>query len=292
MKTQGLTQTLNSQATWPLHSVAQTQAIEHEAQAALPVHTLMQRAGLATAQLALAIAPHAQKIWIACGPGNNGGDGLEASMHLQAWGKHPIVTWLGKDGHMPADAKQSWLRAKDAGVTFAEQPPVQFDLAIDTLLGIGAQRAPEGLMAQWLDAMQRSNVPVLCVDVPTGLLADTGEWLDTSPQHHVTAQRHTLSLLTLKPGLFTANGRDAAGHIWFNDLGVTAQKRQPPGCNTASQFTRHAHTAATKAALAMWLSLAVRRACLAQPCWRHWLPYTGELAACLLDSWMKTPNMR
>ena len=224
MKTQGLTQTLSSQATWPLHSVAQTQALEHEAQAALPAHTLMQRAGLAAAQLALAIAPHAQKIWIACGPGNNGGDGLEAAMHLHAWGKHPIVTWLGKDGHMPADAKQSWLRAKDAGVTFAEQPPVQFDLAIDALLGMGAQRAPEGLMAQWLGAMQRSDVPVLCVDVPTGLLADTGEWLDTSPHHHVKAQRHTLSLLTLKPGLFTANGRDAAGHIWFNDLGVAPQK--------------------------------------------------------------------
>jgi hydroxyethylthiazole kinase-like uncharacterized protein yjeF len=101
---------------------------------------------------------------------------------------------------------------------------VQFDLAIDALLGMGAQRAPEGLMAQWLGAMQRSDVPVLCVDVPTGLLADTGEWLDTSPHHHVKAQRHTLSLLTLKPGLFTANGRDAAGHIWFNDLGVAPQK--------------------------------------------------------------------
>ena len=62
----------------------------------LPPHTLMQRAGLAVARLAMALAPHAKTIWIACGPGNNGGDGIEAAMHLRQWGKHPVVTWLGR----------------------------------------------------------------------------------------------------------------------------------------------------------------------------------------------------
>ena len=222
MKTAALTQTLSSQATWPLHGVAQTQIIELEAQAALPTHTLMQRAGLATAQLALAIAPHAQKIWIACGPGNNGGDGLEAAIHLHAWGKHPIVTWLGEEDHAPADAQQAWRRAKHAGVTFAEHAPEHFDLAIDALLGIGAQRAPEGVMAQWLHVMQSNCAPLLCLDIPTGLVADTGEWLGQPLSHSTRGQpqRHTLSLLTLKPGLFTADGQDAAGQVWFNHLGV------------------------------------------------------------------------
>jgi hydroxyethylthiazole kinase-like uncharacterized protein yjeF len=225
MNTLGLTQHLSSQARWPLHSIAQTQALELRAQAELPTNTLMQRAGLATAQLAVAIAPHARTIWIACGPGNNGGDGLEAAAHLQTWGKHPIVTWLGNETKAPADACQAWHRAKAAGVTFAEKPPHQFDLAIDAVLGIGAQRAPEGLMAQWLSAIHASKGPVLCVDIATGLLADTGEWLSTTTQPHrapahTSAERHTLSLLTLKPGLFTADGRDAAGQVWFNDLGV------------------------------------------------------------------------
>lgn len=178
----------------------------------------MARAGLATAQLAMAIAPHAQTIWVACGPGNNGGDGLEAAMHLQTWGKHPVVTWLGQNGQVPQDAQQAWLRAKAAGVAFQNQAPAQFDLAIDALLGIGAKSAPEGLMAQWLQVMHTSNTPVLCVDAPTGLLADTGEWLASA--HPSQRNRHTLSLLTLKPGLFTADGRDAAGRVWFNDLGV------------------------------------------------------------------------
>ncbi len=219
MNTQSLTQHINSQATWPLYNIAQTRGIEeHQAQAKLPANTLMQRAGLATAQLALAIAPHAQKIWIACGPGNNGGDGLEAAIHLQAWGKQPIVTWLGKNGECPTDTQQAWQRAKAAGVRFDEHIPHQFELAIDALLGIGLQRAPKGVMAQWLDALQNTTTPVLCIDIPTGLNADTGEWLAPSAATHTNHARHTLSLLTLKPGLFTAEGREATGQVWFNDL--------------------------------------------------------------------------
>ena len=214
----GLTHTLSSRATWPLHRVDQTQAIEREARKALPSFTLMQRAGLATAQLALAIAPHAHKIWIACGPGNNGGDGLQAAAQLKAWGKQPMVTWLGKETKMPSDAKQAWQNAKAAGVEFATQPPAQFDLAVDALLGIGADRAPNGMMTAWLNVMRNSHATLLCVDTPTGLLADTGQWL--GPRQGTHAKRHTLSLLTLKPGLFTADGRDAAGQVWFNDLGV------------------------------------------------------------------------
>lgn len=220
MNTRGLTQHICSQFQWPLHTVAQTRSIEHQALATLPNHTLMLRAGLATAQLALAIAPHAQKIWIACGPGNNGGDGLEAAIHLRAWGKHPIVTRIVPCNHSPNDAHHAWQRAKDAGVTFAEQPPEQFDLAIDALLGIGTQRTPEGLMAQWLQRLQDTTQPVLYVDLPTGLHADTGAWSGPTGPQTTNDQRHTLSLLTLKPGLFTAQGRDAAGHIWFNDLGI------------------------------------------------------------------------
>ena len=244
MKALGLTQHISSQTQWPLYNVAQTRAIELQAQATLPAYTLMQRAGLATAQLALAIAPHAQKIWIACGPGNNGGDGLEAAVHLQAWGKQPIVTWLGKEDQGPADALQAWQRASAAGVTFTKDIPAQFELAIDALLGIGAQRAPEGFMAQWLAELQATTAPVLCVDTPTGLSADTGEWLSTTASHQTNTQRHTLSLLTLKPGLFTADGRDAAGQVWFNDLNVNTSK-QPTAWlqqNTTTKNTRPHNT--------------------------------------------------
>jgi hydroxyethylthiazole kinase-like uncharacterized protein yjeF len=210
-----------------LHSVAATRRLEHAAQATLPPHALMQRAGLAVAQLALAIAPHARQIWMACGPGNNGGDGLEAAMHLQRWGKHPVVTWLGHPDKTPEDAALSYQRAMDAGVTFAETPPDDWDLCIDALLGIGAQvRAPEGRMADWIQRMNAGDAPVLAVDLPTGLHADTG--VVTQPCVNAS---HTLSLLTLKPGLFTCHGRDATGAVWLDDL-ATGEHGEPiePAC--------------------------------------------------------------
>ena len=77
---------------WPLHGVAKTRAIETQALSTHPTPGLMQRAGQSVAQLAMAWAPHAQRIWIACGPGNNGGDGLHAALHLQALGKDVWLT--------------------------------------------------------------------------------------------------------------------------------------------------------------------------------------------------------
>lgn len=223
-----------------LHNTAATRRIERTAAASLPAHTLMQRAGLAVAQLAQALAPHARTVWIACGPGNNGGDGLEAAMHLQRSGRRVVVTWLGTPDKAPPDAHQSWLRAQAAGVEWRDAPPntlTSADLCIDALLGIGitapvasaAPRAPDERLQACLAHLRSSPAPVLAVDLPSGLDADSGQF-DTGlapgaahPGHHPTSPRHTLSLLTLKPGLFTAAGRDAAGSIWLEDLGV------PPG---------------------------------------------------------------
>ncbi|WP_312793625.1 NAD(P)H-hydrate epimerase, partial [Diaphorobacter nitroreducens] len=70
----------------PLFDTAATRRLEASAAAALAPHTLMQRAGQATARLALALAPHARTFWFACGGGNNGGDGLEAALLLHRGG--------------------------------------------------------------------------------------------------------------------------------------------------------------------------------------------------------------
>ncbi|MBS0507806.1 MAG: bifunctional ADP-dependent NAD(P)H-hydrate dehydratase/NAD(P)H-hydrate epimerase, partial [Proteobacteria bacterium] len=219
-----------------LHDTAATRRIEAAAAAALPEHTLMQRAGRATARLALALAPHARCIWIACGGGNNGGDGLEAAMLLHRAGHPVVVTWLGTPATLPADARQSWQRAMDAGVHFAGAPPQlgAQDLCVDALLGIGLSaqaraHAPDPSLLQWLAQMQASAAPTLCVDLPSGLIADSGQY---APGFEALAgpargARHTLSLLTLKPGLFTAHGRDAAGQVWLDELGVNTLDHAP-----------------------------------------------------------------
>ncbi|MBL0420363.1 NAD(P)H-hydrate dehydratase [Ramlibacter sp. AW1] len=198
---------------WPLHDVASLRRIEAEAAASLSPHTLMQRAGLASARLALALAPHARNAWIACGPGNNGGDGFEAAFHLKTWGLEPVVTWLGTADRLPTDARASLQRAQSVGVAIQPDPPARYGIAIDALFGIGSRKPLEGTAARWRERLSTGGVPVLAIDVPSGLDADTGRGL-------AVRATHTLTLLALKPGLFTAGGRDAAGEVWFDDLGV------------------------------------------------------------------------
>ena len=250
---------ISHELSYPLFDIAATRQIEARAQADLPEHTLMQRAGLATARLTLALAPHAQHIWIACGPGNNGGDGFETALQLSRLGKTVRLTWteLGKDTgdsarQQPPDARLSRLRVLSAGLLISPEPPAIFDFAIDALLGIGgalsADRPGTWLMTQWLNRMHNSGAPVLCIDLPTGLNADTGA---SSYQALTLPQalngfdaprpgaRHTLSLLTLKPGLFTADGRDAAGQVWLDDLSVATPADLQPcamlqGANSAN----------------------------------------------------------
>jgi hydroxyethylthiazole kinase-like uncharacterized protein yjeF len=200
---------------YALHSVAATRVREELAAANLPPHTLMRRAGLAIARLAQALHPHARTIWVACGPGNNGGDGIEAAIHLLYRGYHPVVTWMGQTGGVSVNTQASLERALQAGVAFSASPPDRADLYIDAMLGIGGTRAPEGLMAEWVRLMNQGPSLILAVDIPTGLNADTGEAAPNCVQAH-----HTVSLLTLKPGLFTANGRDSTGQVWLDDLGT------------------------------------------------------------------------
>lgn len=204
-----------------LHDAASTRALEHALVARLPPHTLMGRAGLAVAQLATALYPHAQRVWVACGPGNNGGDGLIAAIHLQEWararGAELIVTHDADPRHLPADAAWARAQAQNAGLQIAEASPVGADLVIDALLGLGGRTQAAGPLAKRIADVLAYPAPVLSIDLPSGLNPDTGQPGPTTPP---PASRHTLALLTLKPGLFTAHGRDAGGDIWFDGLGI------------------------------------------------------------------------
>ncbi|HWH81844.1 MAG TPA: NAD(P)H-hydrate epimerase, partial [Burkholderiaceae bacterium] len=209
----------------PLHDAAQTRAIERAASAALPAHTLMRRAGNSVARLARALAPNARSFWIAAGPGNNGGDGLEAALQLRAAGYDVEVSLLANAEALPADAADAFARAQAAGVTLstAPSPGATHGFAIDALLGVGAARAPAGAIAAAIDALNAFDARVLAIDLPSGLHADTGRPLGAA----CVCAANTLALLTLKPGLFTAAGRDQAGRVWFDDLGVEPSSAEP-----------------------------------------------------------------
>ena len=213
---------LSSGHRWPVHDVAASRRIEADALAAHAAHALMDKAGVAAARLALALAPHARKVWVACGPGNNGGDGLVAAAVLQRAGWQVQASWFGDEARLSSEAARALLSARQCGVPISTALPSQDydgtdDLVIDALLGLGASRAPQGLIEQAVLRINNFAGPRLAVDLPTGLNADTGQ---RSAGLTVRAT-HTLALLTLKPGLFTADGRDHSGEIWLDTLGVT-----------------------------------------------------------------------
>jgi hydroxyethylthiazole kinase-like uncharacterized protein yjeF len=236
---------------WPVHDTAVSREVEAALAAALPPHTLMQRAGLAVARLAMAVQPHAGRVWAAAGPGNNGGDALEAAFHLHRAGRPVSVSLLGDTSRLPADAQASLRRAREAGVSISTTaaPPHRLastDLALDGLLGLGLSRPPAGEVAAAIGALGSGEAPVLAIDLPSGLNADRGQPLDAACCVHA---RWTLCLLTLKPGLFTGSGRDHAGDVWFDGLGagVEAGPRATARLFTASLAAhlrpprRHAH---------------------------------------------------
>jgi len=178
---------LPTTAALPLFDVAASRRIEARALVHSP--DLMERAGLAVAKLALALRRGEGAVWVVCGPGNNGGDGHVAARRLAAAG---VPVHVGHDA------------------------PERPSLVIDALLGLGLNRAPSTAMLATIDAMQSCGAAILAVDLPSGLLADTGQPAGSQAMR----ADHTLTLLTLKPGLFTGEGRAHAGRIWFDDLGI------------------------------------------------------------------------
>ena len=205
----------------------------------------MQRAGEATARLAMAIAPFASRVHVVCGPGNNGGDGFVAARLLAQWGRNVAVSCVGAGvgagvgNRRPADAAWALAQAQVAGVALhdftASQASFQTELTLDALLGSGMSRALRADMAAAIAHINASTSTVLAVDVPSGLQADTGHVLGSAVRAH-----HTLSLLTLKPGLFTGRGRDHAGQVWFDDLGVPTSATHAVARIGASQTHRQA----------------------------------------------------
>ncbi len=217
---QRLLPTHSAQPVWLRAGIRQ---IETRLQAASST-PLMDLAGLATARLALAVAPHARQVLVLAGPGNNGGDGLEAALQLHRAGMRVQVQLLGDPSSLPPDARRALARARQAGVPLQTGWPATWpdigvhDLCIDALLGTGATRPPEGPVLEAIHWLNAGPAQVLAIDLPTGLDADSGQPLGT-PRDVVQAH-HTLSLIGAKPGLFMGVGRDVCGTLWLDPLGL------------------------------------------------------------------------
>lgn len=207
-----------------LYAVAQLRAIEQAAMAVLPPFALMQRAGAAAAAAAARLfagGASSAPVLVLAGPGNNGGDALEAAAQLAAR-RLPVQVWMATEAdQLPSDARTALARARAHGVAFIgnerlEQP---WSMVVDGLFGIGLARAIGEPFRSVIDMVNRKHLPVLAIDVPSGLDADTGALVDGGIAMRAT---HTLTCIANKPGLHTGQGRDCAGSVSVDALGIDA----------------------------------------------------------------------
>lgn len=185
---------------------------------------LMERAGLAVAELARELAGTGE-ILVVAGPGNNGGDALVAARHLKN-GWFPVTMVMIGDPHRlstDASAALAAWRAQGGVLETAIPSGRHWSLVLDGLLGMGLARPVTGRMEEWIGAINRTQAPVLALDVPSGLSADTGQVLGCAVRAH-----HTVTFIAHKPGLFTLDGPDHCGTVHLRDLGLTPVQLPPP----------------------------------------------------------------
>lgn len=199
----------------PLLPTAAVREVEGAHATAQP--PLMERAGKALADMAQrVVGARAGCVLILAGPGNNGGDGFVMARHLLAAGREVRVVCATSPERMPEDARRAYAAWMSAGGQVVQDfLGSAWVLAVDAIFGIGLKRPPEGRYADWIARLNALACPVLAVDVPSGLDADTGKV-------HGTAVRatHTLSFIAHKPGLFTLDGPDHAGECELDPLGL------------------------------------------------------------------------
>jgi len=187
-------------------------------------HDLMQRAGRSVARLAMRLAQDTGgPIVVVAGPGNNGGDAWVAASELLGTFNRVVVfdvTGTAPRAAAALTAREAFVAA--GGVITREWPSVQRPaLVIDGLLGIGLARPIEAPLEGAIASINGSGSPVLAIDVPSGLDADTGAIRGYAV--HATA---TLTFLAHKPGLLTASGPELCGTIECDDLGLGHAARE------------------------------------------------------------------
>jgi hydroxyethylthiazole kinase-like uncharacterized protein yjeF len=232
----------------PLYCVAQIRAIEQAVAQALPAGTLMARAGRAGADCALALLPGpGAKVLLLAGPGNNGGDALEVAAHLAHAGMQ-VSIWMTENANPPTppsfERSAALAKARQSQCHWIEDAAsADWDLIVDGLFGIGLQRPVEGSLREVVELVnaqrQKLACPLLALDVPSGLDADTGAIVGRDGCAILAT--HTITFIGDKPGLHTCDGRDHAGAVTIARLDIDASHFPPAAAhlNAPDHFARH-----------------------------------------------------
>ncbi|MEW9798521.1 NAD(P)H-hydrate dehydratase [Alteromonas sp. CYL-A6] len=215
---------LNDQlaASLPYKLYRADQVREHEARAAelsgCDLTALMQRAGKAVFRHCQQLLPNTDHFLVVVGQGNNAGDGYVAALHAKQAGKQVTLCAVEPERVLEGDAGDAQRAWRDAGgdiQAFDASMLTQAGLVIDALLGTGINSVIRAEFADIIDAINDADIPVVSVDVPSGLDANTGQSLGRCIEADVT-----VTFVGIKPGLTTGAGKQSCGRLVFEDLGV------------------------------------------------------------------------
>jgi hydroxyethylthiazole kinase-like uncharacterized protein yjeF len=204
----------------PVYRTEEVRRIEALACAQSDPPPLMERAGLAAAELARDLAGASGKpVVVLAGPGNNGGDAFVLARHLKRAWFDVRVTFTGDEHKLSSDASAALSAWRQAGGGISTEHPRIHECAmiVDGLFGIGLQRELTGRYAELVSWMNDAGAPVLALDVPSGLESDSGRVLGCAVR-----ASHTMTFIGLKPGLLTLDGPDHAGTVHVAPLGLDA----------------------------------------------------------------------
>lgn len=183
------------------------------------LYQLMERAGEAAFALCRRLYPDARRWLILCGHGNNGGDGYVIARCAKQYGiEITIISGTG-DSPLPAEAQQArenWLNNYGHILSHDAVWPLNCDLIIDGLLGTGINSAPREPYASLINQANQYPAPVVSLDIPSGLDANTG-----MAHGEVVYASQTLTFVALKSGLLTGQARDVVGKLYYNSLGLS-----------------------------------------------------------------------
>jgi len=195
----------------------------------IPMYQLMLRAGQAVFDSINQYYPNAARLLIVCGAGNNAGDGYVIARLAKSAGLNVTIWSLVAPEKLSGDAATAWQEWQDCGGSVIKTQPTvtQFDVIVDAMLGTGLSRAVEGDFAQAVRVINHCHVPVVAVDIPSGLCANSG-----CVKGVAIAADITVTLIALKQGLLTGQAVTHRGELIFAGLNVAiafARQAEPAG---------------------------------------------------------------
>ena len=184
----------------------------------VPSLVLMERAALAVRDVVLERYPDVRRILVICGSGNNGGDGYAAARLLNLAGRSADVLFVGKHDHRTQQTSlQAEIFKRYGGRELPDEVSLKgYDLILDALFGIGLAREVIGRYADVIGAVNRVDTPVVAIDIPSGVSADSGRIMGCAVRADLT-----VTMQYQKLGQMLYPGAYYCGEVLVRDVGIT-----------------------------------------------------------------------